>query len=173
MPRPPRVPERLPPSFIEVMKQFSYEFLAGPLASEGELKGNWDTGNCRRAVQLYIFEEFGIFLRPEQVLCPAAYRTTGSFVFKKGQSIDFTVLKKGDILYAERIRTKEGERVDKSENTFSSSDEYIISLHTAIYTAEQNKEIGHATSIEGNSCYWSLEKFLQFYRPVAAKRIKS
>jgi len=153
------------------MKQFSYEFLAGPLASEEELRGDWSTGNCRRAVQLYLFENCGIFLRPEQVLCPAAYHETGSFVFKKGQPVDFAALKKEDILYAEKIRKKDGVEMDKSEKTFSSSDEYITSLHTAIYTVEHGKEIWHATAIEGNSCYWPLEKFTYFYRFVAAKRI--
>ena len=77
----------------------------------------------------------------------------------------------GDVIYAERIRNNQGEAVDTSERTFPSLDEYIISLHTALYTGKNNQDIWHATAIEGSSCFWSLEKFLYFYKPIAAKRL--
>lgn len=154
-----------------MIKQFSYKFDAGPVSSEKELVGDWQFGNCRIAVQLYTFLNSGIFLRPEQVLCPAAYEETGRFVIDSNMVFSFELLTEGDVIYAEKIRNKKGEEVDKSEPVFSSQEKYIISLHTALYTGEKDREIWHATSLEGGSCYWSLEKFLHFYKPVAAKRI--
>jgi len=152
-------------------KEFTYKFDAGPIASEEGLLGDWQEGNCRRAVQFYTFGKKNIFLKPEQVLCPAAYNETGTFVINKDQKFSFESLTDGDVIYAEKIRNKQGEEVDKSEKTFPSLDEYIISLHTALYTGEKDQEIWHATAIEGDSCFWSLKKFLHFYKPIAAKRI--
>lgn len=153
------------------LKKFIYRFDAGPFSGEEELLGDWDTGNCRRMLQWYFHETQGIFLHPEQTLCPTAYHETGDFVFMKGQRMDFSRLQTGDIIYAERVRSKNGDLIDKSEGAFADPDDYIISLHTALYVREREKEILHATSIEGGSCQWPLEKFLHFYRPVAVKRI--
>jgi hypothetical protein len=153
-----------------MIKEFTYKFDEGPLNTQEELLGEWTEGNCRRAVQLYTFVKNDIFLKPEQVLCPDAYNDTGIFVIHKGQKFSFEALVDGDIIYAEKIRNKKGEEVDKSDQTFPSLDEYIISLHTALYTGERGKEIWHATAIEGGSCYWSLEKFLHFYTAIVAKR---
>jgi len=152
-------------------KVFTYKFNEGPLNAQEELLSDWSEGNCRRAVQFYIFGKKGLFLRPEQVLCPEAYNDTGTFVINKGQKFPFESLVDGDVIYAEKIRNKQGEEVDKSELTFPSLEEYIISLHTALYTGEKDKEIWHATAIEGSSCFWSQEQFLHFYKPIAAKRI--
>lgn len=152
-------------------KEFTYKFNEGPLGTQEELLGDWSEGNCRRSVQLYIFGNKGIFLRPEQVLCPEAYNDTGTFVIDKGQKFHFESLMDGDVIYAERIRNKQGEEVDKSEQTFPSLEDYITSLHTALYTEKKGKEIWHATAIEGMSCFWSQEQFLHFYKPIAAKRI--
>ncbi|MBI3290734.1 hypothetical protein HYZ76_00460 [Candidatus Falkowbacteria bacterium] len=152
-------------------REFDYKFDAGPVASQEDLMGDWTVGNCRRAVQFYISEKKNLFLKPEQVLCPVAYNETGVFVINKGQGFSFKPLVDGDIIYAEKIRNRNGEEVDKSEKTFASSDEYVISLHTALYTGEKGQEIWHATAIEGASCFWPLQKFLNFYKPVAAKRI--
>jgi hypothetical protein len=155
------------------MKDFIYKFDEGPLSSKEELVGGWKTGNCRRAVQYYIFIKKNIFLNPEDVLCPKAYNETGVFVAGKDNAFSFDQLTDGDIIYAEKIRNKKEENIDKSLKTFSSNDDYIISLHTGIFTGEKGKEIWHTTVIEGSSCSWSLEKFLHFYRPVVAKRINS
>lgn len=152
-------------------RDFTYRFDAGPFSSEKELLGDWDTGNCRRMLQWYFHETHRIFLHPEQILCPKAYHETGDYVFGKGQKMNFGKLCPGDIIYAERIRSKNGELVDKGEETFATPDDYIVSLHTALYVGNIGEEILHATSIEGRSCQWSLEKFLHFYRPIAVKRI--
>lgn len=153
------------------LRNFIYKFNAGPFTTERELRDGWSEGNCRRALQLYFLLERDLFLKPEQVLCPAAYHETGEFVFKKGENIDFIKLRVGDIIYAEKILGKDGNHIDKGESKFKNLDDYIVSLHTVIYAGEFGKEIWHATSIEGGSCFWPLEKFLHFYRPVAAKRI--
>lgn len=152
-------------------KEFTYKFNEGPHSTREGLLGDWSEGNCRRAVQLYIFGKKKIFLKPEEVLCPAAYNETGTFVIPKDQKFSFESLVEGDIIYSEKIRNKQGEGVDKSDKTFLSLDEYIISLHTALYTGEKDREIWHATAIEGCSCFWSLEQFLHFYKPIAAKRV--
>ncbi|HBP00204.1 MAG: hypothetical protein UU48_C0001G0055 [Candidatus Uhrbacteria bacterium GW2011_GWF2_41_16] len=152
-------------------KEFKYKFDAGPVASQEDLLSEWAIGNCRRAVQLYTFRKKNLFLKLEQVLCPAAYNETGVFVINKDQEFSFDSLVDGDIIYAEKIRNKNGKEVDKSENTFNSADEYIISLHTALYTGEKDREIWHATAVEGSSCFWPLEKFLHFYKPIVAKRV--
>lgn len=152
-------------------KKFTYKFNAGPVGSEEELLSDWGEGNCRRAVQLYIFENKNLFLGPEKILCPEAYNKTGVFIIQKGQKFSFELLANGDIVYAEKIKNKNGEEVDKSEKTFTSPDEYITSLHSAVYTGEKGREIWHATAIENFSCFWPLEKFLYFYKPIAAKRV--
>jgi len=152
-------------------KQFSYKFDAGPLSSVEELFGDWEFGNCRRVVQYYTYLKKKIFLKPNEVLCPEAYYETGAFIIEEGQDFSISNLIDGDIIYAEKIRNKEGNLIDKSIETFATKDDYIISLHTAIFTGEKDKEIWHATAIEGSSCFWSLEKFLNYYKPIAVKRI--
>lgn len=154
-----------------MLKSFSYQLNAGPLPTEEALLEDWQIGNCRRAIQLYFLISKRVFLPPEKVLCPAAYHQTGNFIFRKGESVDFGLCKAGDIIYAERIRNKDGGLIDKSEKSFIREDDYITSLHTAIYTGDPGREIYHATSIEGGSCNWSLKRFLEFYKPVAVKRI--
>jgi len=152
-------------------KEFIYKFNEGPLGSEAELAGDWSIGNCRRAVQYYTWKNRKKFLKPEQVLCPAGYYETGIFVASGPTDFTFETLEKGDIIYAEAIRNKHGEKVDKTEKAFPTKDEYIISLHTALFTGEKDKEIWHATAVEGKSCVWSKERFLAYYLPVAAKRL--
>ncbi|MFA6094581.1 MAG: hypothetical protein WC757_01710 [Candidatus Paceibacterota bacterium] len=154
-----------------MLRHFTYELNQGPLSSREELLGDWNVGNCRRAVQLYLFEKKNVFLKPEEVLCPESYNRTGAFVVSGADKFSFELLVDGDIIYAEKIRNKDGKMVDKSICTFPSFEEYLIHLHTAVYTGEKDKEIWHGTFIEGSSCLWSLEKFLHFYRPVAAKRV--
>lgn len=152
-------------------KHFSYQFDAGPLSTEEELSGAWNTGNCRRMLQWYFYSEHGVFLTPEHILCPDAYYKTGEYLFEKGQEVSFRDLRRGDVIYAQRILSKDGNPVDKSEKTFATTDDYIVSLHTALYVGEPGKEILHATSVEGGSCQWPLERFVKFYHPVAVKRV--
>lgn len=155
------------------MKEFGYRFDAGPLGSADELAGEWSEGNCRRAVQLYLFSMRGEFLEPDRVLCPDVYNRTGIFVIDVDEQFDFECLSSGDVIFAERLKDGRGAKVNCRRGTFASNDEYVISLHTAVWTGQKGQEIWHATAIERSSCYWSAQRFLEFYRPVAAKRLLS
>ena len=154
-----------------MLKQFTYKFTEGPFRSISELLSEWKSGNCRRAVQYFLYRKKRIFLKPEQVLCPEAFYNTGTFIMDNNNKFNSILLKEGDIIYAEKIRNKEKKVVNKNKITFSNYDEYIVSLHTALYTNKKGKEIWHASLIEGKSSYWSLNKFLYYYKPVVVKRI--
>lgn len=156
-----------------MMKEFDYRFDAGPFGSADELAGEWDEGNCRRAVQLYLFSMRGEFLEPDRVLCPEIYSRTGTFVIDVDEQFAFERLSNGDVIFAERLKDRRGAKNNCGRSAFISSDDYVISLHTAVYTGRKNREIWHATAIEGSSCYWNTQRFLEFYRPVAAKRLLS
>lgn len=153
------------------MREFGYRFDAGPLGSADELAGPWNEGNCRRAVQLYLFSMRGEFLEPDRVLCPEIYNKTGIFVMEIGDQFAFERLNEGDVIFAERMKDSRCVNVNRGRDSFISSDDYVISLHTAVYTGRKSQEIWHATAIEGASCYWNTHRFLEFYRPVAAKRL--
>ena len=153
------------------MKDFLYRFDAGPMETVRELTGPWTQGNCRRAVQLYHFEKTGSFLVPEDVYCPRSYDVVGSFVIGEGEAFDTSKLADGDIIYAQRIRTRTDKELDQGPGQYETREGYLISLHTANWTGEAGREIWHACFIEGGSAYWSLEKFLHFYHPIAVKRI--
>lgn len=49
---------------------FKYKFNDGPLPFIELSEAQFTTGNCRRAIQDYLYTVFGYFLRPEQVLLP-------------------------------------------------------------------------------------------------------
>lgn len=153
---------------VQQSKIFAHEFNAGPVETEEELRGDWKTGNCRRAVQWYVYDVKGIFLKPEQILLPQAYHLVGEFVYKE-PPVNFNALLPADIIYAERVRDSKGNSVNYGRDAFTDVETYILHLHTALYVG--NQQIWHATAIEGASCFWLLEKFLHFYEPVAVKRI--
>lgn len=153
------------------LKNFNYQFNAGPFSSKDALRQNWTTGNCRRALQYYFFAKHKFFLEPENILLPEAYFKIGKFIYRKGQRIDFEKLEPSDIVYAEKIQNKKGELINRGEQSYGKADDYILCLHSAIYIGEKGKKIWHATSIEGKSCFWPLEKFKIYYKPVAVKRL--
>lgn len=155
------------------MKQFVYKFTDGPFVTKEDLDGEWSTGNCRRAVQLYFRAEHGLFLGPDDVLAPRGYYNTGHFVAVGSGGDAFKELRCGDVIYAEKVRDSSGNEVRRGPQAFDSVDTYLISLHTAIFTGTRGWEIWHATAIAGGSCDWSVSKFLRYYRPIAAKRIVS
>jgi hypothetical protein len=153
------------------LRTFRYQYLDGPLEGIDELKSSWDTGNCRRAVQLYAYVTKGIFLQPQEVLNPNAYRAVGTFLYNNAETFSIDKLEDGDIVYAEAILSKRGQAISRGRSEFSFEDDYLVALHTALYTGIKNREIWHATTVSGISCYWSMEKFTRYYRPVAAKRV--
>jgi hypothetical protein len=106
---------------------------------------------------------------------------------KRSDSDDFFAgLPTGAVIYAERVRAKDGSRTAKTLSGFPSMGDYLVSLHSAIFIQAITDEvlrklpvgivclnagsaIWHATSIEGGTCLWPLEKFLLYYKPLAAK----
>lgn len=170
------------------LKNFSYTFDtdAGPLSEETLKSESFIHGNCRRAIQYYLYKTKGLFLRSEEVLLPNDCRNVGEFIFRE-ELIDFKQLKRGDVIYAENIRNKKGKPEDKSRNHFKNEDEWLMYLHTAIYLGELDDElinilpkgdypqniplIWHATFIGGGTCVWTLDKFEQYYKVISVKRL--
>jgi len=151
------------------MKIYTYAFLAGPFETKEELCGFWSKGNCRRALQWYFFEYHGIFFSPEQLLCPQSFLATGTFVLKEGEKWNRDPLQVGDVIFAERIRGKDGEKIPSKKNNLS-RDEYLVRLHTAIIQNIEPLQFFHATSLSGKSCIWTQEAFFRCYRSIAVKR---
>jgi hypothetical protein len=170
------------------LKNFSYAYDegAGPL-SENELKAeNFTEGNCRRAVQYFLYKTKNIFVRPEDVLLPNGYRNIGKFIFKE-EPIDFKKLKTGDIIYAENLRNKKNEPLNKTRSGYTNEDGWLKYLHSAIYLGQFNDELSgilpnkdypenvpliwHSTFIDGGTCVWTLDKFNLYYKPISAKRL--
>ena len=154
------------------MDNFSYSHLDGPVKID-KLNESIRKGNCRLAVQHYFYKTHNIKLKPEDVLCPKLYQKTGEFVVKSPKSNFFDDLVGGEIVFAERIKSKSGKRLDKSRTQYNNEKDWSVDLHTAIFLDQDiAKPIWHATIIEGGTCYWTIDKFLEYYKPVAAKRIK-
>lgn len=154
------------------LRYFAYKFDkgGGPL-SKKLLKEKIISGNCRLAVQDYFFSIHNLYLKPKDILLPYAYYNIGHFVtlFDKA----------GDILYAEKLRNKK---------SFKNEGERILYFHTAIFLGKLKKTIlnflpikpdikigtpviWHSSFIAGGTDIWPLEKFLYYYKPIAAKRI--
>ncbi len=163
------------------LRAFSYKFDKGngPL-SKKLLKGKITSGNCRLAVQDYFFSIHNLYLKPKDILLPFAYHKVGNFV----ELFD----KPGDIIYAENIRNKKGEVMHREKDVFKNNDEWILHFHSAIYLGKMNEEIlnllpftsvikpntpvvWHISFICGKTAIWPIEKFLYYYKPIAAKRI--
>lgn len=153
-----------------ILPSFTYEYLSGPLETPEECTKPLSTGNCRRAVQAYLYLNHGCWLRPDQVLCPALYRLTGHFVEN-----DLSSCLEGDVLLAERIRNKDGSIVDRTRASYATEDEWILYMHSAMVVEPRSEKIDariwHATSIAGGTCEWSGREFGQYYRIVAVKRV--
>ncbi len=159
----------------KTLPTFKYDYTVGPVNSKDQITFPIRAGNCRFAIQLYFYICRGLWLTPEQTLCPALYLSTGCFI-QKGSTIDTSHLEEGDIVLAERIRNKDGQIIDRSPTKFSTEEEWIISLHSAIiknpHSEKDKMMIWHATAIANGVCEWSLREFETHYRIVAIKRIK-
>ena len=154
------------------MDIFAYSNFDGPVETD-KIDKPIQSGNCRLAVQHYLYKAYNIKFKPEDVLCPKFYQETGEFVIKSSKSNFFDDLVGGEIIFAERIKSKDGKLLDKSRKNYKNEEDWSIDLHTAIFLGPDiAKPIWHATIIVGVTCYWTIEKFLEYYKPVAAKRIK-
>lgn len=144
------------------LKKFNYKFSNGPLLLKQLKKEDFKEGNCRLAIQYYLFKIHNRYFKPDLILNPKAYQEVGNFIVKEG-SFDknsLGLLEKGDIIYADKIKSKKGSLTRKN---------WIIGLHSAIYAG--NSKIWHATAIEGKSVLWNFSKFVKYYTPIAAKRV--
>jgi len=166
--------------------KYIYDKGAGPLSETELQEENFTIGNCRLAIQYFLYKTKGLFIPEEEVLLPKGYRDTGIFIVKE-KPIDFTILERGDIVYAENLRNKKGELREKSRDTFETEDEWILYFHTAIYLGVLDPElkeilpkgdypenvplVWHSTFIEGGTSVWPVEKFEYFYKPVSIKRV--
>ncbi|MES3031305.1 MAG: hypothetical protein V4697_02730 [Patescibacteria group bacterium] len=155
--------------------KFVYKYLAGPVETSEEIEVGVPEGNCRFALQLYFYRNHGIFFKKDQIYLPGGYKVLGKFIFQE-ESIDFDELKLGDVIYAQNLRNKEGEEVDKSLERYKDKDEWLYYLHSAIYLGKindgtDNRYVWHATHIDGGPTLWTLEKFEHYYKPISAKRV--
>ena len=118
--------------------------------------------------------------------CPRWSQIRFEFIFKE-EPIDFKKLKTGDIIYAENLRNKKGELLNKSRITYKDEDDWLKYLHSAIYIGEINEElktllpegiypkniplIWHSTFVGGGTCVWTLDQFNLYYKPISVKRL--
>lgn len=154
---------------------FTYLYLAGPVLTSRELDAGIIEGNCRLAVQLYFYRQHGIFLERDQIYLPGGYKTLGEFVFKE-EVINFSLLKRGDVIYAQNIRNKSGDFMERALENFADYNEWLYHFHTAIYIGKISSQddaqyVYHASSIENGPGLWTLEKFMYHYLPISVKRI--
>lgn len=154
--------------------KFVYQYLAGPVETPRELDAGVEVGNCRLALQLYFYRMSDVFFEKDQIYLPGGYKVLGEFVFQE-EPIDYSMLQRGDILYAQNLRNKSGAEVDKSLGRYRTKDEWLYYLHSAIYIGKIDNSpapyVWHATNIEGGPVLWALEKFEYYYKPVSAKRV--
>lgn len=154
---------------------YTYTYLAGPVESREELDGEIKEGNCRFALQQYFYRMHGLFLEKDEIYLPGGYKVLGEFIFKE-EPIDFSELKRGDILYAQKLRGKEGGMLNKGIENFKDKDEWLYYLHSAIYlgTIDSDSDIPyvwHATYIENGPVVWPMDKFEYYFKIVSAKRV--
>lgn len=162
-----------PKELICPQHSFTYQYLAGPVETEAELASGVTEGNCRLAIQQWFYELHGIFFKRAEIYLPGGYKHLGEFIFEE-EDIDWDQLQAGDIIFAENLRNKKGEVIDRSLESFDSKDEWLFYLHSAQYLGKQNGQhfIWHASAICGGTCTWDLNTFLHNYRPVSVKRVK-
>lgn len=144
------------------LKKFNYKFDKGPLLLKELKKEDFTEGNCRLAIQYYLYKIHNQYFKPNLILNPKAYNKVGKFIVEEGSFTKdaFKLLKEGDIIYADRIRNK-----DKIIN----KREWIVRLHTAIYLGKSR--VYHSSIIEGKSDIWTFNKFMKYYKPIAVKRV--
>ena len=143
--------------------------------------------NCRSLLQGYLETARGVFLPRAGVEQPGLWERTGRFLpLTLEDGNDAPGLPHECVLLAERIRDRDGARVDRSRAAFADEAEYRMRLHTAVLLRTppacvtglpvrgadaDGPLVLHATSIDGSACLWSWRLFLHHYRLVAAKDV--
>ncbi len=146
------------------LKNFAYKFDKGPLLLRDLKEENFTEGNCRLALQYYFYKIHNKFYRSDLLLNPKAFNKIGKFIIKEGDFNEnsLNLLSEGDIIYANRIGR---------DNKKLSRRDWITRLHTAIYCGDN--KIYHSSLIDNGSGIWTFNKFIKYYKPIAAKRILS
>ena len=131
-----------------------------------------EIGNCRLALQIYFYKIHNKFYQRDEIYLPGGYKVLGNFIFKE-EEIDFENLKEGDIIFAQNLIGKNGNILKKSRSDLKDYDEWLYHLHSAIYLGKKDGKhyIWHATSVEGGTAIWELDKFNYHYLPVSVKRV--
>lgn len=155
--------------------KFKYKYLAGPVLTKEELDADFPEGNCRFALQLYFYRIHGLFFGRDEIYLPGGYKVLGEFVFKE-TDINVNQLKTGDVIYAQNIINKQGDKVDKSLERYKDRDEWLYYLHSVIYLGELSDDSGlkyiwHSTHIDDGPTVWDWNKFLHYYKPISVKRV--
>ena len=145
------------------LKQFKYQFDKGPLLLKELEKEDFEEGNCRLAIQYYFYKVHGLYIKPNLVLNPRGYEKLGRFIIKEKEFTKDSLeeLKEGDVLYADRIRDEKAIKLSKKD--------WIVRLHSAIYLG--GNKVWHSNFVDKKSGYWSFNKFIKYYKPIAAKRV--
>lgn len=170
---------------------FQYAFRKGAGSEEALMNETIKEGNCRLALQDYYYICENMYLTPDQVFLPQGFKQTGTTI----QTFDttenfFKNLKKGDVIYAERLKNQKKENVYKNKSSFHSKDDWITSLHSAVFLGKLDRDIlshlpqeentpfnqdssyiWHATAVAGGTVLWTAENFSFYYQLVIAKRI--
>lgn len=173
-----------------LIPHYEYAFSSGPLPKT-EMSNTIAEGNCRLLLQLYFYNKYGKYFSKEELLNPNAYLNTGEFIKHSVEDSGkyFNKLPDDCVIYAEKITDKNGNSADFSPVAFENENDYLIRLHSAIYVNDfknlqplvspeipiRGATLGkvailHATAVQGSTTIWSVDKFLQHYKPVAAKK---
>ena len=144
------------------LKSFRYKFDKGPLLLKDLKKEDFEEGNCRLAVQYYLYKKHRKYFKSNLILNPNAYKRVGKFIINEDEfdKDSLSKLREGDIIYAHKIR-KEDIDIDRKN--------WIIRLHTAIYCG--SNKIYHSSLIDNGSNFWTFNKFTKYYKPIAVKRV--
>lgn len=144
------------------LRHFKYQFDKGPLILRDLKRDEFKEGNCRLALQYYFYKIHKKFYKSELLLNPREFNKVGKFIINEGDfnKDSLNLIREGDIIYADKIR-KEDIDIDRKN--------WIIRLHTAIYCGDN--KIYHSSLIDYGSNFWTFNKFIKYYKPIAVKRV--
>lgn len=169
------------------LTEFEYAYTHGPLDTREALARGFATGNCRRALQDFMHVRHGRFFLPEQIYIPESYDAHGIFVHQEGEEVAPAKLQEGDVIYAQKRRSKSGRPVEAGPEQYDSRDEWLFSLHNAVYVGAVEEDmkqllpadatvlpgvhyVWHATIVANGTALWDWDRFTHYYAPVSAKR---
>lgn len=147
--------------------------------------------NCRSLIQDYYWDQHGQWFSRDDVEQPGLWEQTGAFLDLRDADgvAQLSSLPHETVLLAERIRDAAGQSISRGPECFPDVDHYRFQLHTALLLDPRRTPLDdvvstevvrraitpgqlvilHATAVEGGTCLWGLEAFIEHYRLVAAK----